>query len=195
MNSFRLPLAFGGLALLAGGLSSCLKAPEYPVTPSISFNSIRVSRYTPANRGEQPQDTIAITINYQDGDGDLGLNDDEIKANPKKYTGVFASNYFIEPFVLNRTTRQYQPLTTYGVPAGANPYTAGTYNGVFSHPTSVTDSKAAPIKGTLTYTLIPLGLGDVFSPRDSVRFEVHIVDRALNLSNTITTKSVYIAPR
>jgi hypothetical protein len=73
--------------------------------------------------------------------------------------------------------------------------TAGAYNGAFPHPTATTDSKAAPIKGTLTYAPIAFGLGDIFQPGQTVRFEITIADRALNLSNTITTDSIVIQPR
>lgn len=194
MKFFRLAGAIGGLGLLAGGLSGCLKAPEYSTTPSISFNEIRRTRYTPTNAREQVLDTIRIKINYQDGDGDLGLTADEVAAQPTKYTGRFAKNYFIEPFVKNRVSGKYEPLTSVGVPF-PNVYNAGQYNGLYLHPTATTDSKAAPIKGTLTYTLIPFGLGDTFVPGQTVRFQVSIADRALNVSNTIMTDSVVIPPR
>ncbi|MGI4821323.1 MAG: hypothetical protein ACRYFV_08945 [Janthinobacterium lividum] len=194
MKFFRLAWVMGGMSLLASGLSSCLKAPEYSTTPSISFNSIQRLRYTPTNPREQALDTIRIKINYQDGDGDLGLTADEVAAQPTKYTGRFAKNYFIEPFIKNKATGKYEPLTSVGVPA-PNVYNAGQYNGLYLHPTATTDTKAAPIKGTLTYTLIPFGLGDIFVPGQTVRFQVSIADRALNVSNTIMTDSVVIAPR
>jgi len=194
MKFFRLAWVIGGLSLLAGGLSSCLEAPEYSFTPSISFNEIQRRRYTPTNPREQALDTIRIKINYQDGDGDLGLTPEEVAAQPAKYTGRFAKNYFIEPFVKNRATGKYEPLTTVGVPF-PNVYNAGQYNGLYLHPTDRTDTKAAPIKGTLTYTLIPFGLGDIFVPGQTVRFQVSIADRALNVSNTIMTDSVVIPAR
>ncbi|MDO7884169.1 hypothetical protein [Hymenobacter cheonanensis] len=194
MKFYRLASAIGGMGLLAGGLSSCLKAPEYSTTPSISFNQIQRRRYTPTNVKEQVLDTISIKINYQDGDGDLGLTADEVAAQPTKYSGRFAKNYFIEPFVKNKATGKYEALTTVGVPF-PNVYNAGQYNGLYLHPTASTDTKAAPIKGTLTYTLIPFGLGDIFVPGQTVRFQVSIADRALNVSNTIMTDSVVIPPR
>lgn len=194
MKFFRLAWVIGGLGLLAGGLSACLKAPEYSTTPSISFNSIQRARYTPTNPREQALDTIRIKINYQDGDGDLGLTADEVAAQPTKYTGRFAKNYFIEPFIKNRATGKYQALASVGVPF-PNVYNAGQYNGLYLHPTTTTDAKAAPIKGTLTYTLIPFGLGDIFVAGQTVRFQVSIADRALNVSNTIMTDSVVIPPR
>jgi hypothetical protein len=194
MISFRLALSIGSLGLLATSLSSCLKAPEYPITPSISFNDIRLTR-APSVGGSQPIDTIRLTINYQDGDGDLGLSPDEQKIAPFKFRNPdstynkFNKNFFVEVFIRNRTSGKYEFRATKKLtdPAG--------YDGAFQHPTATTDTKAAPIKGTLTYKPIPFGLGDIFQPRDSVRFEISIADRALHVSNTITTRAVYIAPR
>jgi hypothetical protein len=191
MISFRLALSLGSLGLLAASLSSCLKEPEYPVTPAISFNDIRLTR-APSVRGSQPLDTIRLTINYQDGDGDLGLTSDERNNPPFDFrngTNKFNNNFFVEPFVRNTTTGRYESLVSRGL---SKP---GEYNGAFARPTTSTDNKAAPIKGTLTYRPVEFGLGDKFQPRDSVRFEISIADRALHVSNTITTRSVYIAPR
>ncbi|QKG55620.1 hypothetical protein GKZ68_02580 [Hymenobacter sp. BRD128] len=192
MNLFRLAYSIGGLGLLATSLSACLKAPEYSTTPSISFNDIQDIRIQPKQAGGQPLDSIRMTINYQDGDGDLGLTSDERKNPPYDYqkgANKFYNNFFVEPFVRNTVTGKYESVVSKGLT------TAGAYNGAFPHPTTTTDSKAAPIKGTLTYAPIAFGLGDIFQPRDSVRFEISIADRALHVSNTITTRSVYILPR
>jgi len=191
MISFRLAFSIGSLGLLAASLSSCLKAPEYPVTPSISYNNIQVIRIQ-KQAGGQPLDSIRLTINYQDGDGDLGLSPDERKNPPfdfQKGTNKFYNNFFVEPFVRNAATGRYESLVAKGIT------TPGAYNGAFPHPTSTTDSKAAPIKGTITYAPVAFGLGDTFQPRDSVRFEISIADRAQHVSNTITTRAVYIRPR
>ena len=192
MKSFRLVLSLGGLALLATGLGSCLKAPEYSITPSISNNNVRVQRYKPADPKDQPIDTIRGTINFQDGDGDLGLSEAESKVAPYAYPSVFNNNYFIEPIVRHPGSTKYVTPTII-VQGKAQPLPAGSYNGRFDHITGLTDSKTAPIKGTLTRTF-PFGYGDVFNAGDVVRFNVYIVDRALHLSNTIRTDSVVIAP-
>ena len=195
MISFRLAFSIGSLGLLAASLSSCLKAPEYPVTPSISFNDIQVIRLQPKQAGGQPLDSIRMTINYQDGDGDLGLSSDEQKVAPFKFRNPdstynkFNRNFFIEVFIRNPATGKYEMRVT------KTPAAPAGYDGAFPHPTATTDSKAAPIKGTLTYAPLAFGLGDIFQPRDSVRFEITIADRALHVSNTITTRSVYIKPR
>ncbi|MEM8568352.1 MAG: hypothetical protein AAGF85_17965 [Bacteroidota bacterium] len=60
------------LAILAT-LYSCVDDPEFPDTPSISFNSIRY-----IEQGSTSQfDSLIVTIDFEDGDGDLGLEPDE----------------------------------------------------------------------------------------------------------------------
>ncbi|RZK30558.1 MAG: hypothetical protein EOO63_06420 [Hymenobacter sp.] len=187
MNLFRLTSVIGGLGLLAGGLSACLKAPEYPITPSISFNRIEVRRTNFANPQQQPIDSVFITVNFQDGNGDLGLTEAESKVAPYAFPSLFNNNYFIEPFIKDRTGR-FVSTVSLGLT------TTGAYNGRFDHPSTLTDGKAAPLKGTLTRT-IGFGYGDVFTQGQVVRFDVSIADRALNLSNVIRTDSIVIANR
>ncbi len=180
--------------MLAGGLSACLKAPEYPTTPSISFNRIEVRRTTFANPQQQPLDSVFITINFQDGDGDLGLTEAESKVAPYAFPALFNNNYFVEPLIKNTRTGKFESLTTPGVLPPGTLYTFGQYNGRFDHPSTLTDSKAAPLKGTLTRT-IGFGYGDYFTQGQVVRFDVSIADRALHLSNVIRTDSIVIAKR
>lgn len=190
MTFSRLVAVGGGLAL---GLSSCLKEPEYSTTPAISFNDVQVIRIPVKKAGEQRRDSIRMTINYQDGDGDLGLSQADQKLAPFKFKNPdstynkFNSNFFVEIFIRNSATGKYElrPTKTVASPAG--------YNGAFPRLTTETNNK--PLKGTVTYATIPFGLGDFFQPRDSVRFEISIADRALHVSNTITTRPIYIAPR
>jgi hypothetical protein len=63
---------------LTSMFSACFDAPEFDVTPEISFNKIDF-RETPS-AGDY--DTLVLYINFKDGDGDLGLDD----------------NYLDEPF-------------------------------------------------------------------------------------------------
>ncbi|AMR29106.1 hypothetical protein A0257_19755 [Hymenobacter psoromatis] len=176
-----------GLALLATGLGGCLKAPEYSTTPSISNNNVRVQRYKYADPKQQPIDSVFITINFQDGDGDLGLTAAESQVAPYAYPSIFNNNYFVEPFLKDPKTGKFVSTVI------ALGRTMGEYNGRFDHITGLTDSKTSPIKGTLTRT-IAFGYSTPFSAGDVIRFDVSIADRALHLSNTIRTDSIVIAP-
>lgn len=52
------------------GSAACYQPPEFPEEPEISFNDIQFYD-TPQ------QDSLVVTLNFQDGDGDLGLRGDE----------------------------------------------------------------------------------------------------------------------
>ncbi|MDN5201392.1 hypothetical protein QQ008_08470 [Fulvivirgaceae bacterium BMA10] len=51
-------------------VTSCDEPPELPLEPTISFNDIQFKK------GENGRDSLILTLNFEDGDGDLGLNDD-----------------------------------------------------------------------------------------------------------------------
>lgn len=100
---------FGGLAAVIG---ACFESPEYPNTPKISFESV-VFIETNAD------DTLTLSISFQDGDGDLGLPDDN--ADPR---------YDAAPF--NRFTYAIKTRSAGGfekgvVPLRFNPDDAATY--------------------------------------------------------------------
>ena len=71
-----------GSLLWAVGLvvffNSCFDAPHYSPVPEIDYNSL-VFRKGPIVDGVKKADTLILTINFKDGDGDLGINslDDE----------------------------------------------------------------------------------------------------------------------
>ncbi|MBX9851716.1 MAG: hypothetical protein K2X86_08155 [Cytophagaceae bacterium] len=55
-------------------LNSCEKAPSYPETPGIEFKELQnYSSSNPVN-----EDSIVVTINFKDGDGDLGLRNEDV---------------------------------------------------------------------------------------------------------------------
>jgi hypothetical protein len=60
------------IGLFAILLSSCFNAPEFPNEPVISYNNIVFKN----GATEFDQDSLILTINFQDGDGDLGLRPD-----------------------------------------------------------------------------------------------------------------------
>jgi hypothetical protein len=69
----RLIRSLVGMVVLAVAFNACFKAPEFPVIPEITFNDI-VFKDVP---GSASADTLILTINFKDGDGDLGLGDAE----------------------------------------------------------------------------------------------------------------------
>lgn len=58
------------LAML--GLVACYDEPEFPLEPEIEFGDIR---FVESKNPQVPYDTLKITVNFRDGDGDLGIID------------------------------------------------------------------------------------------------------------------------
>lgn len=188
MNLFR-TLRSTGFALFVGlGLSSCLQAPDYAIEPAIDFNGLSIVHVPPGN-GLLASDTLKFSLNFRDGDGDLGLSDEDIKVAPWNTTTGGQDNrgtqynYFIQPFLKDNTGR-FVPFTT----PSANGR-LGEYNGRFLRLDNP-EGKPMPLRGELRYKL-PLSLdGAIFLPRQVFRFEISILDRGLHQSNKITTTEV-----
>lgn len=193
MNLFRTLGAFAALALGWAGTSSCLKAPDYPVEPAITFNSIKQTYVPPPSQGATPGDTLEFAIDFQDGDGDLGLDDADTKVPPfNAQTGghnnlATSNNYFIQPFKKDKVSGNFVPFYT----PGGYP---GEYDGRYPRLETTIDTKPAPLKGTLRYKLrIPLNRSS-YSLGDVMRFDISIMDRARHQSNTITTTEITLGP-
>jgi hypothetical protein len=54
------------------GMAACVRPPDYPIEPRISFSSM--SKNT-MRQGTFQQDSVWVTISFTDGDGDLGSKD------------------------------------------------------------------------------------------------------------------------
>lgn len=182
MNLFRLALGTGMVGLLGLGLSGCLAEPTYSSTPEISFNDINLT-YRPSVN--QSSDSVNIVINYQDGDGDLGLASTATGKAP--YVRRYANNYFVQAFVKS-TNGQFVPLSSL-----RRGFSADSVNAYYSRfDPIVADNRGAPIKGTLKWKAI-FYRTQPFLPGEEVRFQISVADQALHESNTITTNSIIIS--
>ena len=161
------------LAGLTWGMSGCLTAPEYDIVPAIEFNKLDVVRYVPP-RPRAPVDTFKIIINFKDGDGDLGLTNKEVQANPTAY------NYFLRAFRRVPPNSQFVEVFP------------GLYFSQFPLLNGGLDTKPSPLKGDLTLRQ-DFTLGSPLNPGDEVKFTVSIKDRAQNQSNMVET-NVYVVP-
>lgn len=150
---------------------SCRKEPNYSDVPKIDFN--RVEHYQ-IFRDFNFEDSLNIKLNFEDGNGDLGLDPDDINGNDK-FTGKFAQNYFC-------TLLKKKDTSWVEVDKDLN----GTY-------LRLLETGAGPIDGILNYAVIinPLIETEIIDG-DSIKFEIYILDRALNQSNTISTNSIVL---
>jgi hypothetical protein len=158
------------LLLAAIVFSGCYKEPEFPETPTIEFQdiskAIRIDQFSGANK-----DSVTISLKFQDGDGDLGLNSEEISSAQLNED----YNYVVRVFRKVRGNLvEFKPF----IP----------YSGFFFRLKK--DDKPGPIEGTLDYSI---DFPHPFTPkRDSVQFQIFLKDRAGNISNTIETETIVL---
>lgn len=175
MNLFRL----GSSALMLGfgmAFSGCLNAPDYAIEPAIDFNRIDVVHVPRSSVAAV--DTLHFLVDFRDGDGDLGLSEDDINVAPFN-TGNGRFNYFIKPFKKD-ASGNFVPFIN-----GSE----GEYDSTFPR-LDKANAKPAPLKGTLRFTQYYDLAGAPFRPGQVFRFEISIRDRALHASNKITTSEI-----
>ena len=187
--NLRLLRAVGLLSVGAGGLSGCLSAPSYPETPNIEFANIRLQRFT-LPTSTVPIESVYITVNFQDGDGDLGLNTVEAQTAPYGSKDLAAVNYINTAFIKNPNQggRFDSARTFYNYLPKRDLYS------LFDHLSPTTDNRKSPLRGTLTRAY-GFYLGSPFLPGQEIKFRISIYDRALHRSNEVETTSLVIAPR
>jgi hypothetical protein len=151
--------------------SGCYSVPEYPVVPSISFNSVRFEE-------TNSTDFIYLSLNFKDGDGDLGLDQSDLSdprfADSVEVNGLKVPNpnrFNIFPVLLRKEGDEYVPSPN------------ADFNGFF--PRLREFKSRGPIEGVLQYKLASLNFFNQDSSIAKVR--VFIQDRQLNKSNIVET--------
>lgn len=151
---------------IAGCMMACLEPASYPDEPTITFNS-----FTPnGDRG-------LLVLDFTDGDGNIGLDQADTTGVNCLDTCLFYYNFFCEYYELQNGEWVHIPLDWedglaffYRIPrvepSGQNPALNGELQ-VFLEP---------------QYYLV--------SDFDTLRYEIYIVDRDLNASNTIVTPPI-----
>lgn len=153
-------------------ICSCERPPDYDKTPKIEFKSVQKV----VNIGDislAKQDSVTITLAFQDGDGDLGMSTENVGTEP--YVDFYKRNYHATLY--KRVKGIYKEVFSLeGEPI--------EYGGVF--PPLV--DQDGPIDGDLNYhIIISHNNAQILEAFDTLRFEVFIIDRDLNQSNTVVT--------
>lgn len=155
-------------------ISSCLKVETYPNKPQIEYKSFEVK----SNGAE-------ITISFTDGDGDIGLNTSDT-------IGKFEPNSF---YYYNAYLEYYEKMNGEWVkgtadPSGNNFPTADSivFKNRLPNITPVGQNKA--LKGDIKLTLEPNYYNPISNYRDSIKYKIFIIDRALNISNKVETEVI-----
>ena len=149
---------------------SCNKEIEYPNEPVIEFVSIdtTLKYFRPIG---SVKDSVEVTLNFTDGDGDLGL--------PKDSTNnVRTANFFYTPF--------YKKNGVWTELKALPPFPQGPLYAWI--PTLNKTGKNKALKG-----IIKIAVSEAFSnnsKKDTMRLEIYVKDNAGNKSNVITTSEV-----
>lgn len=186
----RIIFYFTLCAGMAATLFACeaIVGPDFPDTPEISFQSVRKFRIQKLGNAT---DSVSIAVKFWDGDGDLGISNEEIGLAPfekevlvpdgqggfVKVPNRLYYNYYVQAF--RKTNGEYVPFEAIPTLSGHFPI--------------LNEGKKGPIEGTLYYG--PLFFIGFSPPNDTLRFEVYILDRAGNQSNAVMTDDVIINER
>ena len=167
---------------------SCVGEPDYSFTPEIGFNSIRIiTTSSPDILGNvSKRDSVVISVDFKDGDGDLGFSEEDYKALIKR-TGDSVRTIDVNIFVAkngkfvksNPSEKIGGNLKGFRFKQGSK---AGAIEGVIDYSTSF---------GYTNFNKIP----GLTGKSDTVKFTVQIMDRALNKSNVTESSPIVLYKR
>lgn len=192
------PLGYAmGILLL---FSACSGEPEFPLTPEISLRTVKLEKNLGPNTS---QDTILIEIDYRDGDGDLGMTEEQ-------QTGMFAKylpgQNDINPLYNNLRVRVF--IENNGRFDSIPPFYNDQTGLMLSRPSDATmkpfTQRREPIEGTIRYFISEILYAERFGPfpppgrpllKSGTRYYVtaQISDRAGNVSNRVQS-DIFVAP-
>jgi hypothetical protein len=145
---------------------SCVKPPDYPNTPVITFKSISKNQM---RQGTQGEDSLTVVFSYTDGDGDLGFPGNDP-----------------QPSIFIQDARDSFPKYSYKIPY-VEPQ--GTGNGISGDISIVLPTTCCiyvnPQGVKLACKNVP-----AFFTQDEFFYRISIKDRAGHVSNTIATDKI-----
>lgn len=170
------------LLFLTMAMLSCQKPMEYPIEPHIKYEGFTYLM----NADSTFSGEGVISFSYTDGDGDLGLNESDTLP-PFGFHDAHYYNMMIDYLKCVNGEFVKTPLLSWNVQTQS--YDTITFNARFKRLRDTEEPKA--ISGTMDYTL---PVQNPFSPNDTIKFEIHILDRALHESNVIQTDPIFTNP-
>ena len=156
-------------------LTSCLKKDEFSNIPAIDYKEMR-----------RIDNDIVIKFSFTDGDGDIGLTDEET-SYPFGPCDPYYKNLIIEPYILengNFILARKVILSDCSTDSLILWDTVG-YDQRIKHMTP--DGRDKSLEGDIEVTLNEACLE---YPNDTVKFKLRLIDRALNTSNEIESEAV-----
>lgn len=170
--------------LLAVAAAGCVDIPDFSDTPKIYYNGISQETRTDTVLGiPQETEVVTVTIDFEDGDGDLGASNvevqDTVNFTPKyrKLSGWnLEGNYELVTLIQQKDSSWSESILD------------GDKFKFF--PLLKTDGKAGPIKGKLDLNVRYRRLNSATPTK--LKFKVRIIDRAFHISNQIETDPVSV---
>lgn len=153
--------------------SSCKKEEPFSNIPAISFVS-----FNKINDGSGVDNQGKLTIYFQDGDGDLGLDETDMYP-PFDTASVYYYNFFVDYY--KKKNGEFVLLSTM----------SELRNARFPR---LSDEVPESMEGEISVMLY-INTYDFSSIYDTLKLECYIVDRALNHSNTILTPEIVVKKR
>ncbi|MEX1001793.1 MAG: hypothetical protein WDZ35_06725 [Crocinitomicaceae bacterium] len=147
---------------------SCFKSEKFPDQPIISNAQAEVMG-----------DSALISFDFTDGDADLGLS-------PSDTFGVFAPDSF---YYNNIYLDYFEKDDELGWVNGVNFSGDPVHFGYRIKPIPVSE-KTEGIKGRIDVFVVPQYRNKLSPESDTVKFEITLIDRALNVSNKIETPAL-----
>jgi hypothetical protein len=176
------------IASLSIFVLACTGEPDFSFTPEIGFSNIQVvTTSSPDILGNiTKRDSVIISIDFKDGDGDLGFSEEDYKALIKK-TGDSIKTIDVNILVAkNGKYTKSNPVEKIGGNLKGFRFKQGTkagaIEGIIDYSTSF---------GYTNFDKIP----GLTGKSDTVKFTVQIMDRALNKSNVTETSPIVLYKR
>ncbi len=155
------------LLLVIISLNSCFKKQVYGETPVIEFVDF-----------VQLGDSAKLSFSFQDGEGDIGLSDDQILAPYDP-----ASRYYYNVYMV-----YYEKDDVNGWEVGKD------INGdsiIFKNRIKpIYIGKPKGLKGKIVATIEPIFYNLFSSESDTIKYKIQLIDRALHASEWIETSEI-----
>jgi hypothetical protein len=157
----------GILIFMILGLASCFKKENYASTPAIEFVSF-----------VKTQDSAKVTIKFRDGEGDIGLNDDQT-STPFNIESKYHYNLYLVYY--EKKDGVWAPgLDLNGDSIVFKNRLRPIYSG-----------KPKSISGEIVYTIEPFYFNIGSPNNDTIQYKIQLIDRALNESLWLNTPEIY----
>ena len=159
-------------------LAACQEKVEYPIEPKITYEGMSYLMDADSTlTGE-----VVLSIAYTDGDGDLGL-DDADSLYPFGTNDPHYYNLLIDYLKWDGSTFVETPLLSWNQQTQS--YDTISFNARFKRLVFFDEEKA--ISGAIDYKISAY---NPLSPDDTIKFRVHLIDRALHESNVVETEAI-----